>query len=70
MPSRSRTLQIIKLKNLVHLNGLHERPHECKILNVVVRQKKKISPSPKARIRAHIFIVNNKGIDHFNAPNA
>ena len=29
MPSRQRTLPIIKPENLVHLNGLHKRPHDC-----------------------------------------
>eukprot|EP00268_Persea_americana_P013609 TRINITY_DN16021_c0_g7_i1.p1 TRINITY_DN16021_c0_g7~~TRINITY_DN16021_c0_g7_i1.p1 ORF type:complete len:109 (-),score=8.32 TRINITY_DN16021_c0_g7_i1:407-733(-) len=36
LPSRPRTLPIINPENSMCLNGLHRRPHQCKILNQVV----------------------------------
>ena len=69
MPSRPRTLLIIKLENSLCLNGLHKRPHQSHILVKVVVHWKFFSPSLKMKIGSPVFILNKRGIVHLNVQN-
>ena len=69
MPSRHKTLQIIRLENLVCLNGLHKRPHQGQILIQVLVPQKFFSQSLKIRIDSHVFIVSKTCIVHLNVQN-
>ena len=57
---KARKLQIIKPRDLMHLNGFYKRIHLYKILNQVI-PRTKFSVSPRVGIGSLAFILNNRG---------